>query len=145
MPHPEVLKVLLERGANPNQYFGDSTALLDPMLSGMDSDKPTYMQALTILLEFGADPNLADVATGNTALIGAAVDLRSLDLVRLLLEYGADVTQVNLEGKSVLDLLREEIEVGQDTEEYGEEYNEIFELCTQYIDCNRPGATPVLK
>ena len=57
-----------------------------------------------------------------------------VDLVKLLLEHGAVVTQVNREGKSVLDLLGR-------TRNYGE----VVELCTHNIDSNKPGAKLVLK
>ena len=50
-----------------------------------------------------------------------------IEYVRLLLEHGADVSQVNEEGKSVLDMLSDE------------KYSEVLELCTQYVP------KPVLK
>ena len=56
------------------------------------------------------------------------------DLVKLLLEYGADVTQVNREGKGVLDMLGRT-----------RQYDEVRKLCTQYIDSDKPGAKHVLK
>ena len=103
------------------------------------------MQALTVLMEYGADPNLAHTGdtflAGQTILVIAARDLK-VDLVQVLLEHGADVTQVDPEGKSVLDLLREEIDYDEENEE---EYKEMIELCTQYIDSNKPGAMQLLK
>ena len=66
-------------------------------------------------------------------LMMAALEL-NIDLVKLLLEYGADVTQVNREGKSVLDLLGR-------TRKYGK----VVKLCTSYIDSNKPGAKLLLK
>ena len=62
----------------------------------------------------------------------AALDLR-IEAVKMLLEYGADVTQFNRQGQSVLDMLGDE------------KYREVRELCTQYIECNKPGAKQPLK
>ena len=133
----EVLKALLEYGACTNQHFADnrsrgSTALLKVVKRDKEHSDAKCMQALALLLEYGADPNLPHTDTGETPLMLAALQLR-VDLVKLLLEHGADVTQVNSEGRSVLDLLGDE------------KYGEVRELCTHYIDCNKPGAKLVLK
>ena len=127
---PDIVRLFLDRGADPNGSFTDgSTALLE--LVRRNSSE--YLQSITVLLEYGADPNLAHATTGETALMIAALDLH-IDLVELLLVYEADVTQVNREGKSVLDILGR-------THKYGE----VVELCTQYIECNKPGAKQLLK
>ena len=129
LEHPEVIKALLEYGADPDAFFGNgSTAMLE-LLS---HKKAPYPEALTVLLQHGADPNIAHSIIGETPLIVAAVTLE-VDLVKLLLEYGADVTQVDQEGRSVLDMLGDE------------KYSEVCELCTQYIECNKAGGKPVLK
>ena len=127
--HPDALRVLLEHGADPNRLSNGCTALLDLVRY----QRGDYMQAITVLLENGADVNLMDATTGQTALMIAAVE-RNVDIVKLLLEYGADVTQVNREGKSVLDMLGRT-----------RKYSEVAELCTQYIDSNKPGAKLLLK
>ena len=130
LPHPEVLKMLLKHEANPNIPFPNgSTALLEVVWNPSNN----YMEALTVLLEHGADPNLADATTGKTPLMVAAIKIY-IKYVIPLLERGADVTQVNREGKTVLDML------GQ-----GPKYYKVVELCTGYIDSNKPGATPLLK
>ena len=72
--------------------------------------------------------------SGFTALMMAGFGV-DIDLVKLLLERGADVTQVHSVGKSVLDMLDEEDHA----------YSEVRELCTQYIDCNMSGAKQLLK
>ena len=134
----EVLKLLLEHGADPNLPFIDgSTALLEVLqlvhycnqrLIHTDS-----LQAFTLLLQYGADPNLAKARTGETPLMVAAKACLT-DYVRLLLEHGADVTQVDLTGKSVLDMMGRT-----------RRYDEMVKLCTQYVDSNKPGAKHVLK
>ena len=128
--YPVVMQILLEHGANPNEHYTQgATALLD-MLRYLDE---TCTETLPIMLAHGADPNLAHATTGQTPLMKAALLLR-VDLVKLLLEHGADVTQVNREGQSVLDMLGR-------TRKYGE----VRELCTRYIECNKPGAKLLLK
>lgn len=74
LPHPEVLEFLLERGADPNRFCGEgSTALLEVVLGDVATycDISTCMQALTVLMEYGADPNLAH--TGDTFLAGQTI------------------------------------------------------------------------
>ena len=120
--YSDMPKILLEAGANPNAYFTDgSTALLNVFTN--------YEQAcdvLPLLLLHGADPNLAHADTGYTALMIAASAVR-VDLVKVLLEHGADVTQVNHVGDSVLDMLGD-----------NPIYAEVVELCQQYM-------RPILK
>ena len=134
--HPEALMMLLDHGADPNCIISNGSTALLVVASFQRS------QSLTVLLEHGADPNLAHAATGETPLMRAALKLR-LDNVRLLLERGADVTPVNREGKSVLDMLADKkySRVVKDREKY----SEMRELCTQYMDSNKPGATHILK
>ena len=121
----QMMRLLLDRGADPNAVTASGESPFQTALS--------HPEALRILLENGADPNQILDSTGETPLMTAALDL-DVDLVKLLLEYGADVTQVNREGKSVLDMLGR-------TRKYGQ----VRELCTQYIDSNKLGAKLLLK
>ena len=128
--NPDLVILVLEGGADPNSHFSDgSTALLDVM----KTNRSNALDVLTLLLQHGAEPNLAHAHTAETPLMAAAL-ARHVNLVKLLLEYGADVTQVNSESKSVLDMLgRFSINAG------------VVELCLQYVDTNRPNAKPLLK
>ena len=125
---PGYAKLLLEHGADPNRYLTNGCTMLIYIIKC-----GYHPEMLKLLLGHGADPNLAHIRTGQTPLMNAAVALR-VDPVKVLLEYGADVTQVNTEGKSVLDMLGR-------TRKYGE----VVELCTAYIDSNKPGANLLLK
>ena len=128
--HPDIVILVLEAGADPNLHFASgSTALLDAIRSPGEN----AADVLTQLLQHGADPNLAHAYTTVTPLMLASFK-GYINFVKLLLEYGADVTQVNGEGKSVLDLLAR---ITADPA--------LVELCHQYIDTNRPGAKPILK
>ena len=121
-----VAEYLLDHGAD---YNASSTYHASPWVHACHEGSPAMVR---LLLDRGADPNLAHTTTGETLLMRAALKCR-IDVTRLLLEYGAGVTQVDLEGKSVLDMLGHE------------KYTEVRELCSLYINSNKPGAAPVLK
>ena len=125
---PDILLPLLEHGADPNVVFYDGMTVLFDIISRPNSS----IESLTLLLQNGANPNLAHAASGETPLYRAAIGLH-VDYVRLLLEYGADVTQVIREDKCVLELLTDL------------KYSEVVELCIQYVDSNTPGAKAILK
>ena len=130
LQRPDVLRALLEHGANANLPFADGkTALLEVL----EHAHTTSLDAFTFLLQNDADPNLAKARTGQTPLMVAATACR-VEYVKLLLEYGADVTQVNTAGQTVLDLLGRT-----------RKYSEVVALCTSYVESNRPGEKHVLK
>ena len=122
----EAVAWLLDNGADPNMSVSFGSTSLLTVVESSDANFETNLEILTLLLQHRADPNLADPYTGDAALMIAALANR-IEYVRLLLEHGAGVSQVNEEGKSVLDMLSDE------------KYSEVLELCTQYIP------KPVLK
>ena len=125
--YPDIINELLEHGVDPDQRFAyGSTAMIDVVSFGR-------IECLTVLLQHGAEPNLALAHTGDTALMVAAAGVH-VDCVRLLLEYRADVAQLNHAGQSVLDIM------GDD-----EMYAEVVQLCLEYLECNRPEARAILK
>lgn len=120
----KLTSILLDLGTDfDKHFFSGSTALLDAVQS---SDK--NIEYLSFLLGHLADPNLAHRDTGVTALMIAAVN-RRIDYMKILLEYGADVTQVSRDGSGVLDMLDQTAK-----------YRKVVKLCTQYIDRNMPDA-----
>ena len=128
--HPDIVEVLLEAGADPNIHFKDGkTALFDVAMSFRVHE----CEVTLLLLQHGADPNLAYTETGMTPLILAAL-AASIDLVKVLLEHGADVTQATHAGKTVLDMVADD-----------PMYAQVVELCMQYIDINQQVAKPFLK
>ena len=98
--HSDTAIILLDLGADPNQPSSAGPALLNIARSGRKESLPIAVS----LLQHGADPNLADTLSGETPLMAAAMG-RWTALLKLLLEYGADVSLVNHAGKSVLDML----------------------------------------
>jgi hypothetical protein len=121
----EVLRLLLEAGADPNLPGGSfgQTPLIAAVLrdrieaaellleAGADPDARTRSGAVALhfakdvetarlLLEAGADPGLAD-SRGATPLMGAIL-LGDVGLIELLLEHGADPNATDQDGRSAL-------------------------------------------
>ena len=69
----------------------------------------------------------------------AAYSPLEIEYVKLLLEYGADVTAVNTAGHTVLNILFNNN--GHRTEPT----LAMINLCKEYIDINAPGSKPLLK
>lgn len=88
-----VVSLLLKHGANPKSdiywrdYGGQSSSLVSYACSKKD------LKLLRLLLEKGANPNSQD-SLGNTALYDACT-VGSLDVIKVLLDYGADQTITN--------------------------------------------------
>lgn len=103
----EMAELLLKSGANPNQLSGrGGMTLLEELTKsqGCIVDEKSYRLvgegifiAAELLIKHGAKVTLANPATGNTALHNAAVS-RSPELVQLLLNHGADVNAINVQG-----------------------------------------------
>lgn len=127
-----LMQLLLDHGADINMPIRDGSTLLyvATLRARAQKSDPRY---ITWLLDHGADVNLASTAMGETPLMAAALSV-DVDLTRLLLERGADVTQLNREGRSVLDLLGESWK-----------YRRMLKLCKQYLDSNRPHEGLLLK
>ncbi|KAJ3096475.1 hypothetical protein HDU96_000761 [Phlyctochytrium bullatum] len=82
----ELLRLLLQHGADPHRRYDGSTALNLAAALGFDG-------VLALLLEFGGDPDVRD-DRGDTPLLLAA-KTGNTDCVRLLLDAGADVNAVD--------------------------------------------------
>ena len=81
--HVEVVKLLLEHGANPNarDMYGVTPLHL--------AARKGHVEITKLLLEHGADPNAKEKLGGETPLYWAVVHDR-IDTAKLLLEHGAD-------------------------------------------------------
>lgn len=89
---PELVKLLLNKGADVNAQDNDSQApLYEACLVG-------NLEGVRLLLEHGADVNDGEDVFGRTAL-HAAVTKGNLDIVKLLVEKGADLSRKNKQGR----------------------------------------------
>ena len=145
---PDLLELLLKDhvdssgttipGADPNIYFANGHTALPNVVRWRQRNKHAF-NTLTLLLQYNADPNLAHIHTKVTPLMLAAYSPQEIEYVKLLLEYGADVTAVNTAGHTVLNILCNNN--GHRTEPT----LAMINLCKEYIDINAPGSKPLLK
>ena len=115
-------QIYLERGADANAIYRSGDSLLLHACGKRDA----YFEFASLFLEYGAYTNYAHPTTGETPLMRAALAARS-KLVRLLLENGADVLQVNASGQTVLDLMGTQ-----------PKYAKVVDLCSERIINNKP-------
>jgi serine/threonine-protein phosphatase 6 regulatory ankyrin repeat subunit B len=102
----DVMRLLLDAGANPalGMTNGSNPVLVLAALRG-NTDKVTAM--LRTFAEKGANLNAANKRGGDTAL-HIAVKASNNPLVRALLELGADLSVKDSNGKTPLDVAKEE-------------------------------------
>lgn len=96
--HPQNLRLLLDRGMDPNVRDDEGRTAL------MRAARKSKADCVRVLLEHGADPNLSD-PDGETALMYAA-GKANLDQVEALLETGADASARNPSKQTALDIAR---------------------------------------
>jgi len=107
--HMEAARALLEAGANPNQLSWSQDRSESQTLLHEAAPQRKGAALIRFLFEYGADPNQASFcgdAEDGTVLHDAARE--SAALTQLLLEYGADPWRKNEEGKTPLDVARED-------------------------------------
>jgi uncharacterized protein len=115
----DVVKILLERGANPNaalktpllmrQHNGGDASLGEGATPLMRASKVSDTTIIRLLLDNGADPNLR-LRNQTTALMIAASragrnagpEQNTIDAITVLLSKGADINAVNDNGESAL-------------------------------------------
>lgn len=86
--NPGMVQLLISYGADLNVIYPYSGKV--PLHSALP-----FFKTVEILLEHGANPNFVNSHTGDTALMLAIYNTTiHVDVVALLLKYGADVTQV---------------------------------------------------
>lgn len=78
----DAVRLLLEKGANPNEHPTDT-----PLLRAIDVEDKDIV---TLLLENGADLHLI---VGRNCPLGHAIKKNNLEMVQLLIKHGVDVSQ----------------------------------------------------
>lgn len=95
------LSLYLAEGANPNVWLSHPP-FWTPLQCAID-DYDGTQETISILLKFGANPNLGDKTSSYYPLIMSIVE-RHYDVTKQLLNYGADPNIKDEEGRSPLRL-----------------------------------------
>jgi ankyrin repeat protein len=106
---PDIVKLLISKGANPNQRI----TYRSPVDGRVEEGIVVLMLAqstevMTTLLDAGADPSVADQA-GNTPLMRCVL-IAPPEAIELLLQAGADAAARNRDGLSAADVVRKRLE-----------------------------------
>lgn len=101
--HPEIIRLLLQHGANVNQKSSEEDGSITPIMNVTIIDN---VESFHILMEAGADLSARDYA-GHT-LLHKAANNSATNIVRLLLELGADVNARSTDGDTPLMLAASE-------------------------------------
>ncbi|KAF0188359.1 MAG: Ankyrin, partial [bacterium] len=107
----ETVKLLLDKGANPNTENNNST-LPSPLMVAVNAE---HTEIVKILLDKGANPNIKD-SEGNTPLM-QAVSNGNEEIAKLLIGKGADVNAKANDGESVLAIAKDYYGVDEDDSE----------------------------
>ncbi len=110
--HAELTRLLLARGADPNDgetpYHAPETYDLGPVQALLESGRLTedslatmlirktdwhHLEGVQLLLQYGADPNRT-THWGKTALHNAILSDNGIEIVEVLLDHGADPTLI---------------------------------------------------
>ena len=138
-----IVEFLLTHGALPDRANGyGETALSLCCNMGECSWIPERvglpLKLMSLLVMHGADVNLVCcVYSRNTALMDCVTRRGSVSMVKLLLDYGADVTVKNAHDETVFDMITDMARSDDQEVIENESLYELYLLCKQYEDSNR--------
>ena len=125
--NPEAAIILINYGLDVNQHFANGTTLL---LITANSIYNNDIYMLTCLLQNGADVNISHKYTKYTSIM-YAIKCQCYNGVKLLLEYGADLTLPNNEGKDSIHILKHY------TDKSNIDSMNISTVCYEYLKINK--------
>jgi hypothetical protein len=103
----DIMQMLVDRGADPlaKTEFGTTAIMLAAGVNSLTTEMVIPIEdslaAIKLCEDLGADINEADTYWGHTPMHGAA-QLRSVELIRYLVDQGADVNAMNFRGQTPL-------------------------------------------
>lgn len=92
------VEILLQAGVSPNQHAGQISLLSTAVITDDE-------ELISLMLNYGADPNIRDTGSGMTPIMHAAI--QEYEIFELLLDHGADPAMKSNVGISALDQLGE--------------------------------------
>ncbi|ADG72767.1 ankyrin repeat domain-containing protein [Brachyspira murdochii] len=105
----DIVKYLVSQGADPAMtytngysYSGKSYSLLNAAVGNKTTEIAEY------LIEQGADINTQTDSVSGLPLIFIALRAENIELLKLLIEKGADTSVVDKDGKTIFDLAKEQ-------------------------------------
>ncbi|KAI1502604.1 ankyrin repeat-containing domain protein [Biscogniauxia marginata] len=91
----EIVRTLLLFGADPNAADRNSAT---PLMTAVEE---SFLDAASLLLKYGANPNMAPTPNQNSSFALSVVK-EDTDFIRLFLMYGGDVNYVMTDGETIL-------------------------------------------
>lgn len=129
----EIAQVLLQNGANPEVHVGNGRTALHAA-SGKG-----HLSTLRLFFDMGVDISLRDIVSGDTP-VHEAVNSRKLEVVKFLIENGADISVANYDGNTpvheasascIFDILRILVNKGADLSRRNLDGYTPFEMAAQ--------------
>ncbi|WP_366521263.1 ankyrin repeat domain-containing protein [uncultured Brachyspira sp.] len=103
----DIVKYLVSQGVNPAmKYTNGYSYKYFSLLNAARRNKTT--EIAEYLIEQGADINTQTDSVSDLPLIFIALNAENIELLKLLIEKGADTSIVNKEGKTIFDLAQEQ-------------------------------------
>ena len=105
----DIVKYLVSKGIDPAMNYTDYRNIEFSLLNETFNNKTTDIAEY--LIKNGADVNskstMDPYSKETQNLIFTAIEKDNIELVKLLIEYGADTSAVNKEGKTIFDIAKE--------------------------------------
>ena len=125
----EILKLFLDNGADPNLCDDCFGSVLNTRIRERDND----LESIELLLQRGADPNMLTeredldeednvIAAFKETSLEYAVDISSsIEIIKLLIKYGADVNVKHYDGRSLVDMALDngDVEIAELLKQHG--------------------------